>query len=51
MFSFATRLIWVDEFKDTEQFKFNNEFMINTNDGYFYAEGTRDVLAGTHQEK
>jgi len=50
VFSFATRLIWVDEFKNTEQFKFNNEFMINTNDGYFYAEGTRDLLAGTHQE-
>jgi dolichyl-diphosphooligosaccharide--protein glycosyltransferase/undecaprenyl-diphosphooligosaccharide--protein glycosyltransferase len=50
VFSFATRLIWVDAFKDVEQFKFNNEFMINTNDGYFFAEGARDILAGTHQE-
>jgi dolichyl-diphosphooligosaccharide--protein glycosyltransferase/undecaprenyl-diphosphooligosaccharide--protein glycosyltransferase len=49
-FSFATRLIWVNDFKDTEQFKFNNEFMINTNDGYIWAEGARDILAGSHQE-
>ncbi len=50
VFSFATRLIWVDTFKDMEQFKFNNEFMINTNDGYYFAEGARDILAGGHQE-
>lgn len=45
-FSFAVRLIWVQQFSGTEQFKFNNEFMINTNDGYFYAEGARDIIAG-----
>jgi undecaprenyl-diphosphooligosaccharide--protein glycosyltransferase len=45
-FSFAVRLIWVQQFSGTEQFKFNGEFMINTNDGYFYAEGARDILAG-----
>ena len=50
LFSFSARLLWVNEFKNMEQFKFNNEFMINTNDGYFYAEGARDILAGTHQE-
>ncbi|MCI0500994.1 MAG: peptide transporter [Epsilonproteobacteria bacterium] len=50
VFSVATRMIWVYELKDVEQFKFNNELMINTNDGYYYAEGARDRLAGTHQE-
>jgi len=45
-FSIAVRLIWVYQFSGTEQFKFNNEFMINTNDGYFYAEGARDIIAG-----
>ncbi len=50
VFSFATRLLWVYEFKDVEQFKFNNEFMVNTNDSYYYAEGARDILAGGHQE-
>jgi len=46
VFSFAVRLIWVDQFNGVDQFKFNGEFMINTNDGYFYAEGARDILAG-----
>ena len=45
-FSFAIRLIWVQQFSDTEQFKFNDQFMINTNDGYYWAEGARDILAG-----
>ena len=45
-FSIAVRLIWVYQFQDTEQFKFNNQFMINTNDGYYYAEGARDIVAG-----
>ena len=45
-FSIAVRLIWVYQFSGTEQFKFNNQFMINTNDGYFWAEGARDILAG-----
>ena len=39
-----TRLIWVYQFSEVSQFKFNNQFMINTNDGYFYAEGARDIV-------
>lgn len=50
IFSFAIRLIWVEQFNSVEQFKFNNQFMINTNDGYFYAEGARDILSGISQE-
>ena len=49
-FSFAVRLIWVQQFSGAEQFKFNGEFMINTNDGYFYAEGARDIISGVSQE-
>ena len=49
-FSFAFRLIWVFQFQDYEQFHFNNQFMINTNDGYFFAEGARDIIAGESQE-
>ncbi|MBD3841635.1 MAG: peptide transporter [Campylobacterales bacterium] len=45
-FSFIVRLIWVQQFSDTSQFKFNGEFMINTNDGYYWAEGARDILGG-----
>lgn len=46
-FSILMRLIWVYQFGDYEVFKFNDQFMINTNDGYFWAEGARDLLSGT----
>jgi dolichyl-diphosphooligosaccharide--protein glycosyltransferase/undecaprenyl-diphosphooligosaccharide--protein glycosyltransferase len=49
IFSVACRLIWVYQFSGVESFYWNNQFMINTNDGYFYAEGARDILAGFHQ--
>ena len=46
-FSFCVRLIWVYQFSDLESFKFTGQFMINTNDGYFWAEGARDLLRGS----
>jgi dolichyl-diphosphooligosaccharide--protein glycosyltransferase/undecaprenyl-diphosphooligosaccharide--protein glycosyltransferase len=49
LFSFIVRLIWVYQFSDMEHFKFNNQFMINTNDGYYYAEGARDILSGVQE--
>lgn len=49
-FSFVVRLIWVYQFSDYEQFRFNDAFMINTNDGYYYAEGARDILSGVSQD-
>ena len=48
-FSIAIRLIWVNQFGGEEQFMFNDQLMINTNDGYFFAEGARDILAGVTQ--
>lgn len=48
-FSVALRLIWVYQFWDFDSFKFVGEFMINTNDGYFWAEGARDILSGVSQ--
>jgi len=50
MFSIAVRFIWVEQFNGVEQFKFNHEFMINTNDGYYYAEGARDILSGVYDK-
>jgi len=50
IFSIAIRLIWVYQFWDVEAFKWNNQFMINTNDGYYWAEGTRDILRGKFEE-
>ena len=46
IFSVVVRLIWVYQFSDYEAFKFAGQFMINTNDGYFWAEGARDLLSG-----
>ena len=50
VFSIAVRLIWVYQFWDFDSFKWNGQFMINTNDGYYWAEGARDFLRGFHQE-
>jgi len=49
-FSVLVRMIWVYQFSDFESFKFAGQFMINTNDGYFWAEGARDLLLGTSQQ-
>lgn len=49
-FSIAIRLIWVYQFSNFESFHYADTFMINTNDGYYWAEGARDLLAGTHQK-
>jgi len=47
-FSVLMRMIWVYQFHGYEPFMFNGQFMINTNDGYFWAEGARDLLSGSH---
>ena len=49
-FSIAIRMIWVYQFADMSEFYWNGQLMINTNDGYAYAEGARDMLAGFHQD-
>lgn len=48
LFSISIRFIWVNEFKNVPQFHWNNELMINNNDGYYFAEGARDILTGHH---
>ena len=48
-FSILCRLYWIWWASDFEAFKFNNELMINSNDGYVFAEGARDKIAGFHQ--
>ena len=47
LFSVSMRLIWIYQFGGYEPFMFNGQFMINTNDGYFWAEGARDLLSGS----
>ncbi len=47
MFSIAVRLIWVYQFNGNVSFMWNGQLMINTNDGYYFAEKARDILNGT----
>lgn len=49
-FSVLARLYWVFWASNFAEFSWNNELMINTNDGYAFAEGARDLIAGFHQE-
>ena len=49
IFSVGLRFYWVYWASDYPQFFWNNQLMINTNDGYAFAEGARDYLAGFHQ--
>ena len=49
-FSFAIRMIWVWQFQDNPNFIWNNQLMINTNDGYFFASGVQKELFGLHAD-
>jgi len=50
IFSVLIHSIWVYQFNGYEPFIWNNQFMINTNDGYYWAEGARDFIKGEHQK-
>ena len=43
-FGIALRMIWVYQFASVAEYHWNGSLMINTNDGYFWAEGARDLL-------
>ena len=46
LFSMAVRMYWPMYFMDNESFRYAGELMINTNDGYFFATGARDLIHG-----
>lgn len=48
-FSFLIRMIWVWQFQDNPNFYWNDQLMINTNDGYFFAAGAQQALFDMHQ--
>jgi dolichyl-diphosphooligosaccharide--protein glycosyltransferase/undecaprenyl-diphosphooligosaccharide--protein glycosyltransferase len=50
VFSIAIRMIWVYQFQGNESFYWNNELMINTNDGYYFASAVQNLLFGMHSE-
>ena len=43
------RLYWVYWAGEYQHFFWNDQLMISTNDGYAFAEGARDMIAGFHQ--
>jgi len=47
-FSILIRMIWVYQFQGNADFYWNNQLMINTNDGYYFASALENVLFGTH---
>ena len=50
LFSVGLRLYWPIEFFDNEAFRYAGELMINTNDGYAFANAARDILNGIDPE-
>jgi len=49
VFGVVCRLFYVAWAGEIEQFYFNGEIMVNTNDAFANAEGARDMLDGFHQ--
>lgn len=49
-FSILVRMVWVVQFSEISSVRFNDAFMINTNDGYYWAEGARDILNDSYLE-
>ncbi len=49
LFSFLIRMIWVYQFQDNPSFIWNDQLMINTNDGYYFASAVQYVLENMHQ--
>lgn len=48
-FGVICRIYWVLWASNYDQFFYNDELMISTNDGYAFAEGARDMINGFHQ--
>ena len=46
LFSVGVRMYWPIHFSEALSMYYNNQLMINTNDGYFFASGAKDILDG-----
>ncbi|MBU1668534.1 peptide-binding protein [bacterium] len=46
LFSMGIRMYWPIYFSDMESMYYAGELMINTNDGYFFSTGARDIING-----
>jgi len=46
LFSMGVRIYWPLHFADAQSMHYAGELMINTNDGYFFSTGARDIIDG-----
>ena len=44
LFSVGLRFDYINNIKNNPQFKYNNEYIINTNDGYLFAQGAKEII-------
>jgi len=47
-FGILMRFIWIYQFSNDPSLFWNNEFMLTTNDGYYFAAGVQNLLDGSH---
>ncbi len=48
-FSIAVRMIWIYQFQGLDEFMWNNQLMINTNDGYIWGASVLNELTGNFE--
>ena len=48
LFGIALRYIWIIQVGDDSSYYWNNQIMINTNDGYFFATAVKNLLFSTN---
>ncbi len=48
-FSLLVRMIWVYQMGGADEYYWNGQLMINTNDGYYFASGAQKALYGMHE--
>ncbi|NPA51093.1 MAG: peptide-binding protein, partial [Epsilonproteobacteria bacterium] len=49
IFAIAIRYYWIDWARGFEEFLYNNQVMINTNDGYFFLTGAKNLIFGGYE--
>ena len=48
IFSLGLRFSYIDNIQNKTQFKDNGEYMINTNDGYTFAKGAKEIIKNSN---
>ncbi len=51
IFSIFLRFNYVDTIQSKSEFKYNGEYIINTNDGYTFAKGAKEIASGEYKDR